>query len=1086
VNNNIQQSELNSELLKRIKAICLKQNIIIWLLAVIHTAILFFVSLQLIFTITLFEGLTPFQEFFLALGVRVLLILLIIYLFLKSQKDEISINTIAYQFDQLFDDKSDTISNALDFYLTPTHGSNDIKNRYINQALSRINSTKFNYNFFNIKSLILMLVVLMAGTAITFYYMPDNYSQTWKLFRARRAEILTYNKYIQLKPQNVQLSRNSNLRIEVIDPEKGAQYVLWTSQGEVWKKENLDNASKLMYHIENSFHYCIKTQYGSSDTFYVQVIDEPVVKKLHIKINYPSYTKIKPSYFENTDGNITVLKGSDLSYEIETDISIKDAKFVINEQSFSPLKQIGKTNWSIDLKAKETYNYFFTLTNKLGIESKPIIKTLNVITDTEPRIDIVFPQSDTVINQNMKFSTLFQAVDDFGLQNLKIHYQINDLIFHSKTIKNYIPGSFYESTYMLDLDEFMLFPGDIVTYWLEVEDNSPLKQKGVSKRIKLTFPSMDEIFKQSEKQENINKENLEMVLKESKKLQDEFEKKRRELLRKNEPNADDKSDVQQLLKKQDDFNKIVDNVANEYQKMIKNLENNNAINEDIIEKMQKIQEIMEEITSPELQDLLKEMQRNINQMSPDQLKKTMEDFKFSLEDFNQRLQQTLDLLESIKKEMALQKLSELAKEMEKMQASINEKTKDAKSQSDLSKEQQQIKDMLEKLQDEINKSKDLFDQQKDKEYLDALDQLSQDIDQDGLMQDLEDAIKNLEQNNKEKAQKSQKSSLQKMAQLSQKLEKMRSSMGGSDAQEMIEIVQNTIKRLLLMSKLHEDLNNRFVHDPLPIMPEMIANYDAIQLSLKYLYSAPQILMFLGQKYFYDVSETQNAFRAFFSDIQDNKLHTAKTNMQNILKGLNLIIFDLMQTLDNMSGGGGGGSGMQSLMQQLQQMGQEQLAMNMLTQSMMEQMMQNGNQMSQQMRQQMQRLASEEQRLADNLNRALQTNPEAQKHTQQIKQLTEELEAISRQLKQGKLDKSLLDRQNNIMSKLLDIEKSIQKREHSQKRKGETGRQEDWDVPDSVKNRFKDQLRRNQLQEELKAYPKEYQDLIKEYLKSINE
>ena len=219
----------------------------------------------MIFTITLFEGLTPFQEFFLALGVRVLLILLIIYLFLKSQKDEISINTIAYQFDQLYDDKSDTISNALDFYLTPTHGSNDIKNRYINQAISRINSTKFNYNFFNIKSLILMLVVLMAGTAITFYYMPDNYSQTWKLFRARRAEILTYNKHIQLKPQNVQLSRNSNLKIEVIEPEKGAQYVLWTSQGEVWKKENLDNASKLMYHIENSFHYYIKTQNGSSN-----------------------------------------------------------------------------------------------------------------------------------------------------------------------------------------------------------------------------------------------------------------------------------------------------------------------------------------------------------------------------------------------------------------------------------------------------------------------------------------------------------------------------------------------------------------------------------------------------------------------------------------------------------------------------------------------------------------------------------------------------------------------------------------------------------------------------------------------------
>ncbi|MCB5251296.1 MAG: hypothetical protein RBS16_00215 [Candidatus Cloacimonadales bacterium] len=1075
----------NKELLKQIKAICIKQNIIIWSLAFINSIILFLISLQLIFSITLFDDLSPFQEFFIALGVRILLILLIVYLLLKSQKDEVSINHIAYKYDQLVNDKSDTISNALDFCSTKTYGDINIKKRYINNAIMRMKEHKFKYNFYNYKSLILMILVLLTGSCITLFCFKDNYKKAWYLFRARRPEITIHDKTIKVQPENTTISRNSNLKIKIINYEKGLEYNLWTTQDKQWRKELLNDYYKDFYNVENSFYYSIKSEYGSSDTFYVEVLDKPFVKSLNIKINYPSYTKLKPAYLENSDGNITVLNGSQLNFETEVDNIVNSAKIVFQDNTFMSLKRTGKTTWDVDFKANKTQNYHFILTNKLENESQPIPKTLNVVVDAEPQIDVVFPQSDTTLTQNMIFPISFQASDDYGLQNLVIHYLINDNLSHSKLIQKQFTSTFFESDYYLDLDEFMLIPGDEITYWLEVEDNSPQVQKGVSKRQKLKFPSIEEIYQQMEQQETISKDNLEMALKESKLIQEDFERKRRELLRKNIPDADDKSDILEMLKKHDELNKMVDNVAKEYQQMIENLEKNNAANEQILDKMQKIQEIMEEINTPELQSLLHDMQKNINQMSPDFLKKTMEDLKFSLEDFTQSLQQTLDLLESIKKEMNLQKLSELAKEMEKMQSALNDKTSDAKNPSDLTDQQKQIKDMLKQLQDEISKSLDLFDKEKDKEYLQELQQLSNDIDESGLQQDLDESISSLEKNMKQKAQNSQKLSLQKMSQLSKKLEKMQSAISGGDMQEIMETLQKTIKRLILFSKLHEDLSSNFAHDPIPILPEMIANYDGIQMTLQYLYTAPQILMFLGQKYFYDVSQTQNAYRSFFSDMQDNKLHTAKNHMTNIQKGINLIILDLLNTADNMEGGGGSGS-MQSFMQQLQQMGQEQLAMNMMTQSIMNQMMQNGNQTSQQMRQQMQRLAAEEQRLADNLNRALQTNPDAQKHTQQIKHLTEELESIAKQLKQGKLDKTLLDRQNNIMSKLLDIEKSIQKREFSQKRKGETANHEDWEVPDNVKSRYKDQQRRNELLENLKTYPKEYQELIKEYLKVIYE
>ncbi|HPM00713.1 MAG TPA: hypothetical protein PK816_01040 [Candidatus Cloacimonadota bacterium] len=1081
------KSSIDYRLLKYIKIMCLKQNLILYAGAFIKSVILLLLSLNLIFTMTLINSLTPFQCFFLSLSVRILLILFIIYLFLKAQKDEVSLQEIAIKIDQIEGSHSDTVSNALDFYQKPLNGNRDIMNRYIHKAADIIRNIKFFYDYKSIYLMIIPLFALLFGSSILYFAMNDHAIKTWELFRAKRVEMIVHQEKIQVSPGNTLIGINSHLLIEIINPEPDLRYVLWISQGEHWKKEELINPYRQFYNIDQSFYYCIKSEYGTSDTFFVQVAEEPIVKNLNIKINFPSYTNLKTAYYENSDGNISVLKGSRIKIEATVEENIKNALMVFDDNSYLQMNKTGKQNWELDLTAKETVNYHFSLTNHLNVQSKPISKTLNVISDKEPVIDIVYPLTDTLLNQNLKFNISLQASDDFGLQNLKIHYQINQSLQKESMIKKWLNGTLYQSDYWLDLDDFMLLPGDEITYWLEVEDNSPIRQKSLSKKLKLKFPSIEEIFNQAETQETINKDNLNKALEETKKLQEDFEKKRRELLRKNEPDLDDKKDIKQMLKKQEDLSKIVDNVAQEYQKMINNLEKNKAASNEMLEKMQKIQEIMEEINNPELQKIMQEMQKNIGQMNPETIKKTMENFKFSMEDFTQKLQQTLDLLESVKKEMTLQKLSELSKEVEKMQSLLNEKTKENTNTSDLAKEQKNINDKMKKLQEELNQSLNMFNSDKDKEVQNELQKMSQEIDEDGLKQDMQDAMESLQKNDVSNAQKSQKSSLKKMAQLSQKLEKMKSSMGGGDMQEMMDAIQNTIKRLLLFSKLHEGLNNQFVHDPYPILQDMIANYEGIQMTLHKLYAMPQVLMFLGQKFFYDVSATQTAYREFFSEIQENRFHSVKNMMNNIQKGINMMVFDLIQAINNMqNSGGGGGGGMQSLMQQMQQMGQEQLAMNMMTQSLMQQMMGNGNQMSQQMRQQMQRLATEEQRLADNLKRTLQNNPEAQKHTQQIKQLTDEIEAIAKQLKQGRLDQSVLDRQNRIMSKLLDIEKSVQKREFSQKRKGETNEKENWDVPENVKNRFKDQQRKTQLMEDMKTYPKEYQELIKEYLKSINE
>lgn len=1069
-----------------LKKIIDKQNLIVYLEALLISGLSFFIVFHFIYILVIIEKLSNLQQFYLTLGFKISLILIIIYYFLQAQKNCIKESEAAGIIDKLIDNKSDTVQNALDFSQKATQGNEQIKERYYDKANEILSEIKYPYDFSSLKRWLIPLLCVIIGNISLIYFQPDNMLKTWNLFRSRKITMEAFQKHIEVKPGSLNISRNLNLFIEVVNPEQGVNYTFWISQGEKWKKESLINPHKQLYNLEQSFKYYIQSAYGASDTFYVKIIDEPVVKKLNIKINYPSYTGLKAEYKENSDGNISVLQGSSLAIDIETDETIESGNIVFSDKNFKPLKKIGKTNWGCSFTALQSFSYHFSLMNKLKVQSKPVVRNIMMIPDRAPEIQVVYPARDTLLPQSMKYSISFQANDDFGLRNLKIHYLFNNNMQRETLLKKDINGSLLEMNYTMDFEDVFLLPGDQVTYWLEVEDNSPKVLKAFSKRYVLRFQSMEEIFEKNEEQETENKENLSKALQETKKLQEEFEKKRREMLRKNEANQDDKKDIQQMLKKQENISDLVDNVSNEYQKMINNLEKNQVVSEEIMNKMQKIQELMEEINNPELQKTMEEMQKNLSTMNPEAMKKAMENMKFSMEDFSEKLQQTLDLLESVKKEVAVQKLSEMAKEMEKVQSALNEKTQDSKNVKDLADEQKALNDKMKNLQKEMQESSKLFNSQKDKEAKEQLNEMMKEMQEENLDSEMQEAMEQMQQGNKQEAQKKQKSSLQKMAKLSKKLDKMKSSMGGSDMKELMEAIQSTIRRLLLFSKMHEELNNKFTHDPYPIVNDMIANFEGIQSSLQKLYSSPQVLLVLGQKFFYDSGDTQKAYRDFFTEINENQLYEIKNTMSKIQKGINLMAFDLIQALNNMQGGGGGGGGMQSLMQQLQQMGQEQMAMNMMTQSMMKQMMGNGNQASQQARQQMQRLGSDEQKLAENLKRTLQTNNDAQKQTQQINQMIEELEAISRQLKQGRIDQNILDRQNRIMSKLLDIEKSVQKREFSQKRKGETNEQNNWNAPESVKNRFKDQQRKVQLQEDIKKYPKEYQDVIKEYLKRVNE
>jgi len=1017
------------------------------------------------------------------LGIRISLGLVILYFVWTAYRGFWTNYLVARFLDRQKDFGDDLYQNTLEL------GTKQ-QNSPIVEALAVSAQRRLTENKYGIPSLypswivFSMLFLILGMASIWAMEYPDFYL-AFRQFYTNKAEKIVYKETIELQPGNLSIGRNQSVEIRIINPETRLPHRLYYRTGKEWRELGLANNSYIFTKLENSIEYYVENPVCKSAIFKISVLDEPIVQKWYLQHNPPAYTAL-PAWTDTLSyGNIEALKHSKVKLSISTNIPVERAAMVFPDASRIELQPLDKQNYITQFVVNKPGTWYLELTDALGRKSRPEEKNIRIIDDNPPEIRISFPGEDVTLNQNMLLPLIINADDDYGLKNLTLHYQIQAGEVNILNVQSVIPGKMFSTDFLLDFKDANLFPGDVITYWAMVYDNSPEQQKTESTKFKARFPSIEEIYKEIERQENARKDDLEQALDKSKDLLKEFEDKRRELLKQDQPKWEDQKQLEKLLSEQEKLSEQVQNVADNYQNLIEKMQANEALSPETLQKMQKIQELMQEINNEQLQEAMKKFENALQNIKPEDLKKAMENFKFSMEDFAKKIEQTLQLLESVKKEQAVQKALQIAEETEKMQSNLKDRTADPKQDSkELAEDQKKIAENYDKLQDELNKIDDMLSSPKDSQSKQQLSELQQDMKNSDAKQDMKSSQNALQSEQRNQSMQNQAKALEKLRRFTLKLSQMKSSMSSGNQQQTMQAIQTAIRELLIFSKKHEATSARYRNDPYQIVHDLIAHSEGIQISLNKLFSEAQVLMIVPPKFFIDLTDTNNAYRNAFNLIGENTLYTLPTELTNIQKGINLMVYDLMQALQNSSSGGGGGGGMQSLMQMLEQMSQEQMAMNMLTEQLMMQMQQQGGRMDGAMQQQIQKLAQDQERLAENLKRALQNSPEAQKQGNAIKQITEEMDAITRQLKNNQLSPDLLEKQERIISKMLDAQRSINKREFSEKRKAETADQISGNkLPQIDLN----SLKKGSLNEDsYRSYPKEYQQVILQYLKKLSE
>lgn len=1051
--------------------------------AIINSMVIFAVGIHAYFILWLNSAPESSALLYANLGIKAILSLIIIYFLWEGYRKFWNLLQVARFLDRQHEYHDDLYQNTLE--LASAEGKTPISEVLADQAVDRQRHTGYRVPPLFPHWMVFSLLFLILGIGSVWAVSWDKFVPALKQFYSNKKQEIVYKQTIELSPGNIKVGRYSPLEIKLIDPDLRLKHKLFYRTEKQWRELGFASGSYLFSSLENSLEYYAENEVCKSPVYRVQVLDEPIARKWWVQYNPPAYTGI-PVWVDTLNyGNIEAWKHSTVKLSIETNIPVEKAVMVFADARRIELQALDKQTYITQLKINEPTTWYLELSDVLGRKSKPEEKSIRILNDNPPQLRISFPGEDTLLDQDLLLPLVINADDDFGLRNCSLKYQVQDRDVLTLDVQSVISGKIFATDYLLDLKGADLFPGDVVTYWAEIYDNSPEAQKAESAKYKARFPSIEEIYREIENQERDKKSELESALKKSKEVQKEFEEKRRELLKENNPQWEDKKQLEKILSDQEKISDQVQEVANEYQHLIEKMQANETLSAETLQKMQKIQELMQEINSKELQEAMSKFENALKNLKPQDLKKAMEDFKFSMEDFSKKIEQTLELLESIKKEQAVQKALQMSQETEKMQKSLQERSSDkTRDPQSLAKEQEQIKENYDKLQQELNDLAEMLSSPKDKQAQQQLSELQQDMKQSQAAQDMQESQQQLQMNQRSQAQQSQEQALQKLRRFTMKLQQMKNSMGSGQQQQIMAAIQTALRELLVFSQKHEQAAAKYRNDPYVVVPDLIAQYEGVQLVLNKLFSETQVLMMIPPKFFTDLNSTNQAYRNVFGNIGEQVI-SLNDDLGNIQKGINLMAYDLMQAMQNASSGGGGGGGMQSLMQMLEQMSQEQMAMNMLTEQLMMQMQTSGGNMDAAMQNQIQKMAQDQQRLAENLKRALQNDPEAQKQGSSLQQIADEMESISRQLKNNQLSPDLLERQERIISKMLDAQRSINKREYSEKRKGETAPQ---DLKANANGNLDyNRLRKNSLLEDgYRSYPREYQQVILEYLKKLNE
>ncbi|MDB9882189.1 hypothetical protein OAD66_03550 [Bacteroidia bacterium] len=429
-------------------------------------------------------------------------------------------------------------------------------------------------------------------------------------------------------------------------------------------------------------------------------------------ITYPKYLGIANETVRNI-GELSVPQGANIKWKFDTR-NVEHMEIAPDGKTLTPKA------------SKISYNRRFMKSTLVKVKTRnkdvdrgdSVFYQINVIPDEFPQISVE-RKSDSLSNKIFYF--LGDVSDDHGFSKLQFNYRFTKYnTADNKSKSGSLPIKIDRSIssqnfyHYWSLDAINVQPEDEIEYYFTVWDNDGVNGAKPSKTAPNTYkaPSLKEIKEQTEEANKEIKTSMAGAQSDAAELEKEINSIEKMLTEKKNLDWNDKKKIQDLLDKQKELEEKIKNSIN------KNLEKNqkeeefNPIQEQMLEKQKKLEELMEDVLDEKTRELMDKIQKLLEENKKDELQKALDEFKLSEKEMSKEMDRMIELFKELELEKKLNETIDKLNELAKKQKKLSEETKKEKGKNeDLEKKQDDLKkefeDVKKDLDDIQNKNEDL-------------------------------------------------------------------------------------------------------------------------------------------------------------------------------------------------------------------------------------------------------------------------------------------------------------------------------------------------------------------------------------------
>ncbi len=902
--------------------------------------------------------------------------------------------------------------------------------------------------------------------------------------------------------------------------------------------------------VRKSLRYQIKASPVTSQWYTAAITERPLVRGLQVSLTFPAYTGIPEQRLDPDVGDVTALPGTRVMVEAEVGGRNVEKGFLLFDDGSQDSLAINGAVASGLFVLRREGAYQVVLRNEQDVENGDrIVYSLALLSDAYPSVALLEPEPLTDLSESMQVGMRLRILDDFGFSGLKLFYRLAESRFSN-------PEEVFRSLALplanpRQLDQEIIrnwsiaeetgldpVPGDVIEYFVQVWDNDTVSgfKSARTDVQRLRFPSLAEQYREIEESQDEVESQMESLLQETESVQEQFQKLRDELRTKQDADWEDQRQFEQIQNRQEQMEAQVDELRRQIESVTQKMEENNLVSDETLEMYRELQKVVEEVNSPELRDALKKLQEAMESLNLQQLQQSLQEIEFNEQQYQQRLERTLDLFKKIRVQQGLEEAARRAEELARRQEQLAKETGKLMDEQAGKKPEEPAKqpegkqgdpnentnpESGEQNDDQGNKesnesTRDLAgEQEKAGEEMKALEQkmeevrkqmeaarnmpeqkmenLSEQTRKQQLPEKMQENSRQLRQNDLQKAQQGQQQMQQTLQQLQQELQQMQQQMQGNQMQVNMAGLRRALDDILTLSQRQEGLRSD-VRGLSPDSPqfrpyaqrqvELSEGLSVVSDSLQQLArQIPQMSRSIQQQTGEALQDMAMATDAMSERTAGQAGGHQKSAMMH-LNELALLLSDLLNQMMN-SQGSGGGMSLEQMLQQLQQMAGQQQQLNDQIQQMLNDAQ--GNRLSTNMEQRLQQMAAQQEAIQRQL-KEIGRDPAARgKLLGDLEKIAEQMEESIQELQQSRAGRPLIERQRQILTRLLDAQRSMQERGQEKRRESRSGqdllRESPADLSPSEKA---NKLRQDLLRALESGYAPDFEELIKRYFELLQE